>query len=575
MKFQSLSNLFQTAGEAFRRCAKRFPLTVAFVLALTVYLFYIIGATIEDDSPWVIAGYFLSVGTVLSLSIHLWGEEVKRKRIVWAVHIVAQLLLAVDSLFLYSEISELRVSVGIAHGAALLAIGLSVSFLSFFREKDDVPAWYFAVNALGTLATVIIIGAIMHGGLSLLLFSLEQLFGVPVSGKNYAYIAVVCFLTLPSLLFLGLLPQGERKHERRWQPSSFLNGIIRYLFLPLAGLYLLVLYLYVARIIIRWELPDGWVSWLVTVLMLGCIGIEFGLYPSRLKEGRKMDERIARWLPLLVLPLLLLMTVGIARRFMDYGITIKRLYLVTLNLWFYFVCIKLIVERARRISWIPISFSIVFLLTSALPVNYAGITRSVLRGEIEEALVKSGNTDLPLSEEQYEAWLRSLPKEEAEQVHSKIVYLIDYYGGVEKSVGDLLDKDISFTLIDVVKEDTVELDISYYTFDKTTIPVPQGYRYCTLVRGIQSAEVVNNHTLYIIPLDYAQDTLCIPVDTLCLRDKDKTLPPPVLQTRQGNRFVLTSFDNYGGASASDSDLLKVNMQGYLYHNATPPTKELD
>lgn len=80
-------------------------------------------------------------------------------------------------------------------------------------------------------------------------------------------------------------------------------------------------------------------------------------------------------MPVLILPLLLLMTIGIIRRFNDYGITINRLYLATLNGWFYIVCIGLFVIKARRINWIPVSFAGIFLLTSALPVNYAGITR--------------------------------------------------------------------------------------------------------------------------------------------------------------------------------------------------------
>ena len=79
-------------------------------------------------------------------------------------------------------------------------------------------------------------------------------------------------------------------------------------------------------------------------------------------------------LPIAILPLLVLMTIGIARRFNDYGITLNRLYLLTLNIWFYIVCIGLFVLRARRIQWIAVSFAGIFLLTSVLPVNYARLT---------------------------------------------------------------------------------------------------------------------------------------------------------------------------------------------------------
>ena len=113
---------------------------------------------------------------------------------------------------------------------------------------------------------------------------MEQLFGASIDAKCYLCTGVVCCVTLPLLMFLGLLPQGEEKHDRLPRSNAFLNGIIRYLFLPLAGGYLLVLYVYAARILIRWELPNGWVSWLVVALMGLCTGISLGS-----SSGRKLS----------------------------------------------------------------------------------------------------------------------------------------------------------------------------------------------------------------------------------------------------------------------------------------------
>ena len=325
MKQKQINNLLRTMGTSFRRCVVRFPVTVGFALALTVYLcFQVATEGIAADKKLLMTiGYYLSVGTLLSLSLHLWAEEVKRRGMRIGVQVAAHLLLMADAFFLYLHTMGARmIDIGIAHGAAILAIGLSVFFLPFFREKDDIPAWNFAQYALGTLALTIIVGAVMSGGISLLALSLHQLFGMDISYKCYLYILIMCSELLPLLMFLG---------DRVPQPTAFLHNILHYLFLPLAGLYLLVLYVYAGTIIARWELPDGWVSWLVTALMAGIIGIEGGLYPSRVKSHKPVDERIARWLPLLTLPLLVLMTVGIGRRFLDYGITLNRLYLATLN----------------------------------------------------------------------------------------------------------------------------------------------------------------------------------------------------------------------------------------------------
>ena len=116
------------------------------------------------------------------------------------------------------------------------------------------------------------------------------------------------------------------------------------------------------------------------------------------------------------------MTVGIVRRFSDYGITINRLYLITLNLWFYFVCITLFVTKARRINWITISFALIFLFTSAFPINYFSITHDYMKSHIEKAMA---HQKLPIGDKQYEQLLRSMPKAEAKELNEQLNYLYE------------------------------------------------------------------------------------------------------------------------------------------------------
>ena len=559
MKQKQISHLFHTLGASFRRCAVRFPVTVAFAFALTAYLCHLVATEgkAADDKLLMTTGYYLSVGTLLSLSLHLWAEEVKRRRIRIGVQVTAHLLLIADALFLYLYTMGSRmIDIGIAHGAAILAIGLSVFFLPFFREKDDIPAWNFTQYASATLGLTFVVGAVMSGGLCLLVFSLHQLFGMDISYKCYLYILIMCSELLPLLMFLGLLPEGERKHDRLPQPTAFVRNIIRYLFLPLTGGYLLVLYVYAVRILTQWELPNGWVSWLVITLMAGCIAIEMGLYPSRVKNRKPTDERIARWLPALILPLLVLMSVGIGRRFLDYGITLNRLYLATLNAWFYVVCIGLIAGKAKRISWIPISFSIIFLLTSVLPVNYASITRDTLRKEIKSLMTQSELDNLPLSEAQYQTWLKSLP-EGGKQVNEKLYYLSGMFG--EESFADLVSKDIPFYAI---RREQGPADKNlHYQAELTERPLPKGYTRLTSVSVNQ--RISNRHieeTSISIGLPLA-DTLSLSIDTLRALDKGDTPTSPEFRTRAGNAFLLSSFHIY-----KETEETQVILDGLLFHN---------
>ena len=80
-----------TLGDAFRRCARRFPVTLGFAFALTAYLCFQVATEGEAGEKKLLMtiGYFLSVGTLLSLSLHLWAEEVKRRKLRLGVQIIA------------------------------------------------------------------------------------------------------------------------------------------------------------------------------------------------------------------------------------------------------------------------------------------------------------------------------------------------------------------------------------------------------------------------------------------------------------------------------------------------------
>ena len=164
MKGQLLHKVFHTLTEAFQNCLRRFPSTVCFVLALTVYLVYLVATDMDDDRKLVmVLGYYFSIGTLLSLTLHLWREEIKSKIKGVIVHIVMHVLLIADAVYLYSLSPEQSLTeIGIAHGAAILALWLSAFFLfRLFDHKilhinhvgfpQSKPPFFHQTNALFTI----------------------------------------------------------------------------------------------------------------------------------------------------------------------------------------------------------------------------------------------------------------------------------------------------------------------------------------------------------------------------------------------------------------------------------------
>ena len=161
-----LTKTFSTLTEAFQNCLKRFPITVCFAIALTGYLIYWVTIEKEERLFFIIA-YYLSIGTLLSLTLHLWCEEIKKPSARIITQAVAHVLLIADSVFLYYlSPEESLTEITIAHGAGIFALGISIFFLSFTKEKNDIASWNFTLSSLTYFVTACAIGSIMSGGIN-------------------------------------------------------------------------------------------------------------------------------------------------------------------------------------------------------------------------------------------------------------------------------------------------------------------------------------------------------------------------------------------------------------------------
>lgn len=562
-----LTEIFYSAA---RSCLQRFPAPAAFVTALTVFGIFVILVEPESERLVGAIAYFLSVGSVLALSLKLWSEERTWAKKELAVHVIAYLILLIDSIYLYSiDFGQggRGLETFLMHASAIMALMLTVFFLSFRGERTDIPSWNFALRVISSAVVCALIGCILWGGLSMLLKSTNWLFHIKLGWKWYSITGLLVAGYLPALLFLGRIPSGAEKHDELPLRSGFLAGVFRYLFLPLEALYIVVLFVYALQILLHWELPNGQVSWLIIVSMTGLIGLEFGLYPTRHAENRRFDHSVARLLPLVLTPLLLLMTVGIVRRLSDYGITVARLYLITLNVWFYAVCIGLFLTRARRINWIPISFAVVFLLTSALPLNYTNLTRQTLLREVKQAFAKAKATDLPLDKKRYHALMQTLPQEEKNRISSKLAYLESTFN--TQTIEPLVTQQkepIYFGEFINIERDSVEDDEHnfYASANLNHLHLPEGYSdLFAEVTSEFDTDLQQDTIEVLVSSNEISDTVIVSLEVLkALNERMDTLVS--LSTKSsGNRFYLQCFSIY------ESDTIRnLKLDGYLLTKGT-------
>ena len=547
-KFKNLSIVALFKG--FGRSIRRFPLAMLFTLLLVCFLFYIIhGGEVGDKEEFFLV-FYPATGALLAIALSLFTEDFKKRIVAVLTQVVIHAAWLGISVYL-AQIDRFSLPQLIAVGATVFAIGLAIFIICFYRKNQEMQFWNFSIRTAGALVVSVAIGGALTLGLLLLASSLEMLFAIETHEEVYADIWTVCMCLLAPVLFMILIPQGEDKYMNEAPKfSSFAQGVVQYLFLPLLGLYLITLYAYAAKILLQWSLPVGGVSYLVTGSMVLMVLLIYVTFPVQHQDGNKLFKGVTRWLPVVMLPLLALMSVAIGRRLSDYGITISRLYLLVFNVWCYAVCLWLIFTRNRRIWLIPTSFAIILFLISVGPQSIANITKRHLLNEARDAFMASGFTQLPLSDEQYKRWAEEADPDVVAAIDSKLVYLCHYditHIPVSEPIKSVVIAEGSVGSYCNHNDVNFGEEISYSNSHMiTNMTMPQGYTRMTYLHELNVEQDMNPDKLLLVLKDGENSEeyrFLIDVSMLRKFDEKGTFQPGEQLAVKNDRAMLV-IDNF-------------------------------
>ena len=564
MNIQSLKQRLslQNISETLLRVVKRFPVATVLVVAQTAVLSYMVATETEPGSKLLCLLAFLSAGLFISIATSLWGEGQRDRRLRWIVEGVSLGVCALYCVlvFLTDVIPNRELpAFKIGNAAWIALVVLLIPFGSFLREKDDLKVWHFILSLCGALLISGIVAWVMTGGLEGLLFGTAALFDFDAGKKLPLVIMIVCTVLLFWMLLLALIPQSERKHNASASMPSFLTKIVSWLLLPLLGCYILVLYAYGLNILIQWELPKGMISWLVSAVMAVYVLCYVLLYPQVTHQESWQSKVLTRWLPIVILPLLVLMSVGVVRRFADYGVTPPRLYLLTLLLWFYAICIVMLVVPRKRFLWIAFSFAALFILSSGHPLNYYRLSRPYLSAKIDKVIAEKG---LQVPFEWYSLYQESSEDEELDKLDKEINYMKECYGKeyISRWIGD---SERYFSGESESEATRVQIRNIYYTRHPSGNLCPQGYATFRWVDNssnelpakLTEDSIVNG----VLHVPYKDAILLL--DTAAIRQANQDKVHFVIPSSNGK--VACSAQNISISTYSDSTI-EIRYSGYMF-----------
>ena len=531
---------------AFDGAWRRFPVTMLFIAYATLWtIVYTLNFEqwFDENAPNLVGGlwYLAGVGVPLTLAISLWCEYLDRPS-KWPMTL-GLVLLAADFIYILCCGSEL----GAYWSLSRLSIFTALVVAILFVPSRKVWAWNFTNSQMCAMITATVFSWGVFVAVGLIFMTVFALFNFD-EYKVMTCAETVFGFGIPAVIFLHLIPRRNDAEamEKGFKASKFQCGTAKYFLLLVTVVYMAILYVYGLKILFTWELPRGVVSWSVTGLTMAVLMTLFLLEGvRRTHPDDSLTLRAVKWLPVAMLPLFVLMSVGLLYRIGQYGLTASRLYVLTFNVWCYIVFLYMILSRTRIYSGVAISFAVVFMATSVLPYfNYTTLTDAMMRRNLREALVEMGFSEFPVSEEAFVKAFEALPKERRKDIESKIHYLDEkddhskltditaavYYSDDEGSyISDYFIKSYDN---DTVVHKPVRIDLEAKT---DFVTLPEGYSSVRYKRSHYGRTAMPVGGEVIVSEDV---TYSLPIDSLLRLDKDVPFSPVVLRPISGNSDTI-------------------------------------
>lgn len=362
----------------------RFPLAVLLAAFLTIYkLWADIPNEADEKVLGTLAASFLWVVAV-DLFVESQGRSQRARGIAWVAGIAVIALL-------FRFRWEAWLFPPLLFGALLFAVGLAAQL---GRGERNAAFWLFN-HRLWLAAALGLIGAVMFGGgLSIILETLNFLFGLELPEKWHERIWTVALGFLAPVSWLALAPQNFTDRitgDETEFTTRAVATIVKFVLVPLLLVYTAILYAYALKIGLAGTLPKGTLGSLVVGYLLAGAATLLLAYPIRDSGGALVRLFWENWVWLSILPVLLLF-LAVYTRIAAYGLTEPRYAVVLIGIWALILAVWRMVRRDESFDLrvIPGLLALLLLAASFGPWGIVGASVRSQTAELAGILREKG-----------------------------------------------------------------------------------------------------------------------------------------------------------------------------------------
>jgi len=316
-------------------------------------------------------------GAFAGVFVQLVGER-RGKPFRWQTTSLATAAVAVVGCWLWLRIGEdspHHCFLGLLYGGSLVSLA-ALSVAELYRMADErslVPR--LVLNAFCVCGSA----GIFVASEALCLLAFDKLV-VGVAGKVYGAAYGFSWLLMAPIGFVALLPGKDNDEGAAHRAGAFLFWLL----LPASLAMLLILYVYLGKIVVKWEMPSGELNWFGSVALAAYVFFWLSLRDS----PRKFFRTVVRWGWAFLLPVLAAQITGIVIRHEAYGLTSARFAgMATLSVGIVALALAALNRPSRHLFIYVAIAGLVFTVT---PLNIVDVPFRNQEARLRSVLERNG-----------------------------------------------------------------------------------------------------------------------------------------------------------------------------------------
>ena len=438
---------------------KRFPLAIAFAFLSSIafsYIFFIKDyntVTFKKNLFSLWAATYPIAAMLIALTTSLIQEARKStSKMPQILTSVGWLVISLTLSLCYVTSNNWGDKESIAHVIICIYVLVYIALIygPFWNQKNENALWAFH-NKINTPFIISFLITVLFSIASFVL--LAVIIGLSKDNTDPGLTAfgltfVFYFFTAFPVLCIAGIPSIDKCIEETPTLKNFVTTIkfnikskqfnfsfdrIKFIFLPLYALYIVVVYIYDITALLQWNLPTEAIFYQAVGALIFAILIQSEYYPAIIKPEPSSEKTIARVLSYTYIFPIVTATIAIVQRISEYGITSNRYCALMACI---FCCIFVVLECILKIipsKYVTTIFCAIITISLIGPFSVTNVTHNAWLKNIEKTLVSEGYNKYPLSEKEAKNFFSNLWEKDGHTA-SIIAYQVKklHYRSIEK-----------------------------------------------------------------------------------------------------------------------------------------------